>query len=792
MKGKNRIRKPLRLSAVLMVLVLGLFLLAACNGDDDTPTSPAATATPTAMAAEPTATSPAGPPPTATSPAGPPPTATSPAPTATSPAAEPEYLVNEFKLEDPDFNITLGGTGYWGYAANSTVQAASGDGIIMTITLGETIRFKNIRSTGNPDDRGEHRFTIADLDIDIDLPTGSETAADAPFYDIKPDKAGYFVIDDANHPGEHGTMAIVVIGPDGVVPEGPAGAGPVVYTAGEFTITGFRFEIRGPSDEAALAWGYNPGDDIDPEVLGGPATITINLGDSIEFGELRVSGAPPDFVTHNFSIAELGIDLTIEHGTSHPVMPFVLKPDKAGTFLIFDKLLPDMPLSRMTLVVLAGPPPPAVVYEVPEFAISGHTMQFRGISDEMAAAWGTPHLGGEINPEDLGPVTITINLGDSFLFAEFRVTGAPPDFVTHNFTIDELGIDLTIGHGESLPNLPYELKPDKAGTFRVYDSLFPDKVNEQFTLVVLGPPGAGPPAVTYVIGRLSISEGRFELRDVSEEAAAAWGFTFGERQRSDLWGINPDDYGLPPYPTPDEVDDIVLAINLGDSIQIDNLRVSGRGDPPVEHKFFNVALGIDITITNAMDFGTLVITPTETGFFEIIDPTHLFTDFVGTAESEAGGGPAVGVPTNFGATEKIVIAVRPTSPENTAGLELALRGSGIQLRGCTDCFGIGAAGGRVDGAVIKLFVGDSISWIGARLAGGDDVHSHDLSCPAESGMPSYEFRRSGVDPDGTVITAPEGAIESVGPFDVTFNTAGTFECTDTQNPDNPGITFIVL
>ena len=71
-----------------------------------------------------------------------------------------------------------------------------------------------------------------------------------------------------------------------------------------------------------------------------------------------------------------------------------------------------------------------------------------------------------------GDIVMTVKLGDTILFNDPGLTSSSGDTSAHNFTIDELGIDVVIAIGDRGPS--YSFVADQAGTFRVYCSAHPD------------------------------------------------------------------------------------------------------------------------------------------------------------------------------------------------------------------------------------------------------------------------------------------------------------------------------
>ena len=114
------------------------------------------------------------------------------------------YRPNRFRIEDGFFQLRMGSEPYWGYGAEDRIDSTAGDGIVMTIKLGDTIKFNRLEN--RTDVEMIHHFTIAELEIDIEMAPALRIEP----YELKPDKAGEFVIDDSSDPGAHGKALLIV------------------------------------------------------------------------------------------------------------------------------------------------------------------------------------------------------------------------------------------------------------------------------------------------------------------------------------------------------------------------------------------------------------------------------------------------------------------------------------------------------------------------------------------------------------------------------------------------------
>ena len=108
-------------------------------------------------------------------------------------------------MEDGKYELRMGANAYWGYTAEERINSIVGDGIVMTIKLGDTIKFSRFRSSSSRS-TDDHTVTNADLGIDVTLAPGDDKGPT----EWTPDKVGTFVLDCTPHPGGHGKFTIIV------------------------------------------------------------------------------------------------------------------------------------------------------------------------------------------------------------------------------------------------------------------------------------------------------------------------------------------------------------------------------------------------------------------------------------------------------------------------------------------------------------------------------------------------------------------------------------------------------
>ncbi|MCH7608190.1 MAG: hypothetical protein IIC94_06465 [Chloroflexi bacterium] len=231
------------------------------------------------------------------------------------------YVLDNWVVEDGNFELRMGSEPYWGYEAEARPTSKTGDGIVMTANVGDTLQFGRLRQSGSRSTK-PHNFTIEGLGIDI--PLGD--AAVEPF-EIVLTIEGTFIIDDSTDPGEHGKAVLIV---------GPALASGTVYEIEAFVVEDGNFEMR----MLEGYWGYQA--EGRPSTRAGDMLITAKVGDTIKIGAIRQSGSRST-KAHHFTIEGLGIDINLDesYGTGGGRVEFYeIKLDVAGTFTIDDSTDP--------------------------------------------------------------------------------------------------------------------------------------------------------------------------------------------------------------------------------------------------------------------------------------------------------------------------------------------------------------------------------------------------------------------------------------------------------------------
>ena len=463
----------------------------------------------------------------------------------------------------------MGSDAYWGYAAGAVVSSASGDGIMMSISPGDTVKVGSVRGASSLST--EPTLVVAGLGVFLPLSAG----ADAGGFEVTACEFGKHEIDDYTNPGARGVAAIVLVDP------ALAPAAAVVYEIDQIVVEDGNFELRmGATDY----WGYRAEDRISSN-QGDGIVITARVGDTILISRIRQSGSRST-KPHNFTIAGLGIDLPTGDTDYEP---YEIKLTQAGTFAIDDSGDPGTHGTFTLIVEAGGGAPPPVVYEVDQIVVEDGNFELRmGASDY----WGY-RAEDRVSSNEGDGIVITARVGDTILISRIRQSGSRST-KPHNFTIAGLGIDLPTGDTDYEP---YEIKLTQAGTFAIDDSTDPG-THGTFTLIVEAGGGGAPAGTVMEIDQFVIEDGNIELR----------------MGATDLWG-----YRAEQRISSNEGDGIVITGTVGDTILVGRVRQSGsRSTKP--HNFTIAGLGVDLPTADA-DYEPLAIPLYRAGTFAIDDST---------------------------------------------------------------------------------------------------------------------------------------------------------------------------
>ena len=297
------------LAAVLLLLVAVVGCAGATPTPTPTPVPP--TATPTAAPVCPPAAAPTPRPATAPTEA--------PAEDVTEPTT---YELDRLAVEDGLYQLRMGETTAWGYNAGDRISSNVGDGIKITVNLGDTLFFSRLSASTSRSSK-PHSFVNEELGLNVTLNPGDRRE---PFK-FKITAPGIHVIDDPAEPGAKGTFVIEALG-EGL-------AGPAVYALDQLVLEDCAYHLRMGD---TTAWGYNAGDQIDSNV-GTGIKITVIAGDTLSFGAVRASS---ERSSKPQSIANRGLELNLTLTPGERVEPFEIELNTPGTFVIDDPADPGV------------------------------------------------------------------------------------------------------------------------------------------------------------------------------------------------------------------------------------------------------------------------------------------------------------------------------------------------------------------------------------------------------------------------------------------------------------------
>ena len=482
---------------------------------------------------------------------------------------------------------------------------------------------------------------------------------------------------------------------------------------------------------------------------GGGWIIQLDVGDTLIVGEIEQSSSRST-LPHAFTAADLGVRFpldAVEGGGTVSGWKFTFYDE--GVYVIGDAHEHGKAFILVGDVEIGGYLP--VTYTLDEIRVRDTIFELR-MGDTIAWGYGDDPRSAEsdrIRTDEVGDITITINLGDSLVFPD-GLTGSGSSTETHFITIDELGINAEIAPGADT-NAGLVMQPTETGTFRLYCSAHPDPaVHGNFFIVVNEPPAGGPEPVVYTLDQIRLRDAAIELRIGEEDAL---GFPAGERVTSADGNV------------------VTITINAGDSL-VFPAGFTGSGSNTETHYLTIDELGIDIAVEignreTALGF---IITPAEPGIYRVYCSAHpdAHGDFTIVAEAVASGAPA---PVNF-----VLQMVRVRDDimdfrmgETTAwGYEAGMRvesGPGYD----TDP--------GQDGVFLTINLGDSISFEQGINGSNGNTGTH-----------FFTIDELGID----IELPPDGTDQAGEGFTITPAEAGNYRVYCSAHPDDHGIIYIIV
>ena len=228
------------------------------------------------------------------------------------------YTIDDFVLEDGNWELRVGPDAKWDYAPDARIQSSDPGGIVMTFNVGDTLAITELRSSGSRSTI-DHGFSIPGLGVEEVRAPGDGAPLEITF-----SEAGEFQIVD-QFGDDHGSAIIIV--------KAVGAPAAVTYTADDFVLEDGNWELRvGPDAK----WGYAPDARIQSSDPAG-IVMTFRVGDTLAITELRSSGSRST-IDHGFSIPGLGVEEVRAPGDGAPLE---ITFNEAGEFQIVDQFSDD-------------------------------------------------------------------------------------------------------------------------------------------------------------------------------------------------------------------------------------------------------------------------------------------------------------------------------------------------------------------------------------------------------------------------------------------------------------------
>ena len=431
---------PVKRTWPVLILMLILSVLAACQAD---PTAtPVPTSTPT-------------PAPTATPTPVPPPTST-PTPDPSAGALVIESIV----FEDKDIILTMGPEAGGRLDAGEVVRSTEGDGWVIWLDPGDKVFVRDIRQSADAVDR--HQFAMPDLGVGFPLHEfdagGPVTNWNFTFHD-----EGIYAIKDAHNHGR----AFFAVGDVDITAYTP-----VTYILDELRVRDDVWELR---TGTAPLWGYEAEERVRTDEVG-EIRVFLNAGDKIVFPD-GLTGSSGNAATYNVTIDEIGLDVAVAPGED--VSPGInLEFPEPGVFRLYDSTDPDHTKGNFFIIVATPPTGQPATFTLDELRVRDDVWELR---IGATAYWGF-EIEQRVRTDEVGDIRIALNAGDKIAFPD-GLTGSSGNAATYNVTIDEIGLDVAVPPGEDVsPGI--ELEFPEPGVFRLYDSTDPEHTKGNFFIIV--------------------------------------------------------------------------------------------------------------------------------------------------------------------------------------------------------------------------------------------------------------------------------------------------------------------
>jgi len=447
-----------------------------------------------------------------------------------------------------------------------------------------------------------------------------------------------------------------------------------------------------------------------------PWTITIPKGYTMPF---IVNASAINDMEHSFTIEGTEINVTLGPGEAEG--PFEVTFDELGTYKVDCGLHPG---EHGECMIVVEPPPGALDLPPVFFTLGNVDGAYLQVEGDDLAPFGSGHSSGQ-----KGPWTLTITQGSNM---EFHVEAAGrPGTEDHSLTIEGTDLDINVT-GPGGRSDVHKLTFDDLGKFRIDCSLHPGEHGDCFVEVV--------EALVF----LPIS---FKLAD-----------TYIKLEGEDLTS-----YGL----TGTELDSPwTITVLKGTTIEIMQAYMGGN-PTAAEHVFAIEGTDIEAALAPGGSEGPFEVTFDEVGTFEVYCKLRsadtyggkCFIEVVETMPVEGEEPPVEGEEPPVEEEEPPVEeeeAPPPVAEGPLPPIFFTIGTDYIRLKG-DDLATYGFTGAEVNPP-----------WT-LTIAQGSTITITDVTVSGRPGTGDHTFTIEGTDIDESI---PQGTI--VGPYEATFNEAGTF------------------
>lgn len=228
------------------------------------------------------------------------------------------YILDEVRVRDGAFELRMGDSPAWGYAAEERVRSDEVDEIRVFLNMGDKLVLPDGITAGGSNETTSF-FSLDVLGLDVELPPDTDSN---PGIELLFEEAGSYQIYDSSDP-THAKGGFMIYVKD-------ATALPMTYILDEIRVRDGAFELRLGD---APVWGYEAearvrSDEVDA------VRVVLNAGDKVVLPDGITAGGSNES-TNFFSLDVLGLDIELPPDTdSNPGIELVF--EEAGVYRLYD------------------------------------------------------------------------------------------------------------------------------------------------------------------------------------------------------------------------------------------------------------------------------------------------------------------------------------------------------------------------------------------------------------------------------------------------------------------------